>query len=584
MAKKPHNKAEQMQIYHGTAPEDTHHIIKDTSFLDDGICLNIFHGFAKIKKTFAHAESIGLEIFMDNGSFERYTYAYSKSEKIPASKRIPLDVYYNEKVADEYFEFINAEYQKLFDASTNPERLIITVPEVIASDDMTQKLQTKYLPLYKKLQKKYGFKMIVSLQFNPHVEEWAVGLGSSAKFIAKHVDVGKNIRVGVPFGNDFKIIQDLEQFKKVDAIFDPGGTLAGYGAHLFAAGSPAKVVKYVEGWVDSVDSSTINNWARNAHYVTPEGKYVDIRDLQGKPKTKGGKPPSVETVKKAWAALKDNGIDPTVWMARKTPAMNWRYKVLLQNVDQMIAKAKGIPAPPRRKIPPPREAVPITDFPAAAFMLLPAVKNRSKKGIAGKEGITTRRQLVKFLKARGLSEKRASSQIERGIKVELEHTGTDKKASFQLAADHLVALPTYYTMLSKAEGIPKKAQPKKNRSQYTGGGNLYYFQPIPEGILLNMEDVRATLKKHGLRCTNVEYKPSRWARIHQVILDIDPASVKKVQKVEDEIDKYLRKSPITQGGKRSIIVQTTPKAKLLFVIEEGIARVFEGEPDDIDGY
>ena len=42
------------------------------------------------------------------------------------------------------------------------------------------------------------------------------------------------------------------------------------------------------------------------------------------------------------------------------------------------------------------------------------------------------------------------SQLEKGIRVELEHT-TDKKVAKEIALDHLNELPDYYDRLEKAE-------------------------------------------------------------------------------------------------------------------------------------
>lgn len=144
----------------------------------------------------------------------------------------------------------------------------------------------------------------------------------------------------------------------------------------------------------------------------------------------------------------------------------------------------------------------------------------------------------------------------------------------------------WYKTIDTCQQQPKKTKNKShvNKAELAVGGDLYYFQPLPDGLLFNMEDVRQTLARHGLTITKTRFKPSAGTKIHEITLEIDPADKHTVQKVEAEIDAYLKNSPITQGGKRSIIVQTTEKAELLFIIEDGVSRVFEGEPDDIDEY
>jgi len=389
------------QIYHGTGPPDTHTIIKESSILNDGVCLNIFQGFDKIKKSFDNLERLSVPIFMDNGSFERFKAAYGKTKKTKKSEsgeegedepgemeesdestkgkkkkagkqaiKIPLPVYHSEPASIEYFDHVTTEYEKLIKSSRNPQNLIITVPEVIANADITKKLQAKYLPVYKKWQDQYGFKMIVSLQFNSHEDTWEHEMMESAKFIAENVDPNNpNVqRVGMPFGNDFKPIQNKEKFKKVNAMFKLGGPLQGYGAHLFAAGMPIKVLSFTGDWVDSVDSSTLNNMAKYAHYLSKEGYYFDIRDIQGRPKSKEGKPPSKEIVDKIWEIMYSEGIDPNKWMEAGTPAFNARYRMLVENFDTVVARAKTwyVPKEVRPPVPVPVITMPPELPPAIA--------------------------------------------------------------------------------------------------------------------------------------------------------------------------------------------------------------------------
>jgi hypothetical protein len=143
---------------------------------------------------------------------------------------------------------------------------------------------------------------------------------------------------------------------------------------------------------------------------------------------------------------------------------------------------------------------------------------------------------------------------------------------------------TIDTRPKQEKQIANACPPRHNKAEMAVGGELYYFQPLPDGLLFNMEDVRQNIEDHGLSVVGVKFKPPVGDRIHEIKVKVDPPDKRTVQLIENEIDAYLKSSPIMQGGKRSIIVQTTDNAELLFIIEEGISRVFEGEPDDINGY
>lgn len=121
---------------------------------------------------------------------------------------------------------------------------------------------------------------------------------------------------------------------------------------------------------------------------------------------------------------------------------------------------------------------------------------------------------------------------------------------------------------------------KENKAE---SAQQYYIENIPGGLLFNMEDLRATLDKHGFRFIDYEFKSETDKKIHEINVIVEPIDIPALKKVEKEIDTYLKDNPVQEGGKRSIIVQATPKGTLLFLIEDGIARVFEGEPDDIEG-
>jgi len=53
-------------------------------------------------------------------------------------------------------------------------------------------------------------------------------------------------------------------------------------------------------------------------------------------------------------------------------------------------------------------------------------------------------------KKHGVNIEKINSQLEKGIKVEAEHT-TNKKEAREIALDHLWELPDYYDRLSKVE-------------------------------------------------------------------------------------------------------------------------------------
>jgi hypothetical protein len=54
------------------------------------------------------------------------------------------------------------------------------------------------------------------------------------------------------------------------------------------------------------------------------------------------------------------------------------------------------------------------------------------------------------MKKHGVSKKKLQSQLDKGIKVEKEHTG-DEAMAREIALDHLDEFPDYYDRLDKAE-------------------------------------------------------------------------------------------------------------------------------------
>ena len=54
-----------------------------------------------------------------------------------------------------------------------------------------------------------------------------------------------------------------------------------------------------------------------------------------------------------------------------------------------------------------------------------------------------------------VSVKKIEQQLEKGVKIEMEHT-KDKKIALKIAKDHLVEFPDYYTRLIKMEKDAEK--------------------------------------------------------------------------------------------------------------------------------
>jgi hypothetical protein len=377
-----------LQVYHGTSPAETHRIIASTPTPKDGVCLNIYQGYQVIAPSFARLEDLGLKIFMDNGSFERWR-DFKKSKKISEKE------YFSDKSARDYFKFVTDQYKLLLQASKHPGNLIITIPEVIGNAKATQNLQDEYMDEYKKLQNQYHFQMIVSMQFNPKAPDWVEQMKGSAKKLSRIVKPAAEDgqRVGVPFGKDFASIQKPKTFAEVDEVFQKGGPLAGRTAHLFAAGTPKKITKFSKSWVESVDASSLNLWSRDAHYVMrTTGEVVDVRDMKGIPKTyktyctkckiqykvkpksheeEEGEPEEVEETSRergkcvcgkdlTWtpdqiaaanakiptckAKLASEGINMEVWYATTTKP-DVRFAINLKNFDAIVAGIRSNAAP-----------------------------------------------------------------------------------------------------------------------------------------------------------------------------------------------------------------------------------------------
>jgi len=287
------------QYFFGTSSKGTFPIVDSHDERDQlGVCVNLYKFNSSLLKNLEKLEELGLDVFVDNGSFERFDLML-KNKITPAEYLDEINCY-------KYFEEITKNYETLLRKSKKPKDIVITVPEVIGSSELTQKLQKRYLDSYKELEKKYGCKLIVALQFNPNSDNWYEDLEQGASFISENIP--KNWLVGIPFGNDFRIIQKKENFDKIDKLFD--SKLEGYEAHLFGCGSPTKLEKFAipnDDFVYSVDASSVMNWSKNSHYFG-DGRVIDVRYLTGKT----GTPETIE--KKRGEFEKHSGIPYQRWI------------------------------------------------------------------------------------------------------------------------------------------------------------------------------------------------------------------------------------------------------------------------------
>jgi len=290
--------------FFGTSNKKTFSVV-DKHDKDDqlGVCLNLYKYDENLIKKLKKLEELGLDVFLDNGSFERFT--------LMLDQKITPEEYLDEVNCYEFFETITDNYKKLLKRSKKPEDIMITVPEVIGSSKISQKLQKKFLDTYKQFEKDYGCKLIVALQFNANGDDWYEELKVGADFIKDNIP--KSWLVGIPFGNDFRVIQNKKNFEKIDNLFD--STLKGREAHLFGCGSPTKLENFAipnDDFVYSVDASSIMNWSKNSHYFSKgSGRVIDIRYLKGKQ----GTPETIEKKRKEFE--EGSGISYQRWAMSK---------------------------------------------------------------------------------------------------------------------------------------------------------------------------------------------------------------------------------------------------------------------------
>jgi hypothetical protein len=318
------------KIYFGTSNKNTFDVIskynKDNKF---GICLNLYKYNSNLIGKFKRIQELGLNFFLDNGSFERWTEFLEG--------KVSEEEYFNFNNSYHFFSNITDNYFKILEEASDPKKIILTIPEVIGSSELTQQLQQDFIHIYKKLEEKCKCKIIIPLQFNPNSEEWFEEVKNGARFIKDTIPT--NWIVGIPFGNDFKIIagrgkRARKNFRKVVGVFR--SILKNYKAHLFGCGSMTKLERYVKPYRDilySIDASSIMHIASNSHYLSTEShRLLDIRYMNGK---KGSK---ILNEKKKKELLRDSGLTLEEWTDKN---YSERFDMVMKNYVKIL-KDKGI--------------------------------------------------------------------------------------------------------------------------------------------------------------------------------------------------------------------------------------------------
>lgn len=281
-------------IYHGSDPKRTHSII--STYKNNGVCLNLFNGLKKIESKLKNLDNLDAPIFLDNGSFERF-HLFLKN-------KITKDEYESYDKIKEFYDRITMEYNTILNMVSKPENIILTLPEVISNSDLTIRIQSEYRNKYRLMEQKFGCKIIISLQFIPTKKLWFSSIIESAIYIRENTPF--SWRVGIPFGNDFKIIQN-ENFLHVVNIFST--ILKNRHAHLFGCGTINKIKRFAKyNFIFSVDASSVNLWSRNHHFLSQSThRLLDIRAILGRIKI------SESTLKKTRNIMANDGITYDLW-------------------------------------------------------------------------------------------------------------------------------------------------------------------------------------------------------------------------------------------------------------------------------
>jgi hypothetical protein len=305
------------QIYHGSAPPETHEVIAQHSTLGDGVCLNVYDGFDKIEASLKRIGRLGIKLFLDNGSFERFGKFNNGV--------ITEEQYASPSAVSAYFKRVTKEYEATVAASAAPANLILTVPEVVGNATVTAEMQARFMPEYLALARDSGVSLITAWQFPPKALDWHDQAIAAARAIVRQ-DPGRVARVGIPFGKEFARYQNPRDWKLIEAMFGTG-IFTGRKAHMFGLGSPMKHAKFAKGrpWIVSVDASTINKLSTWASYMSRSGFVLDIRDLKGER--------GADRQEGSLAVFKADGMALGKWRAM---SMAERFRVNLENFDHVI--------------------------------------------------------------------------------------------------------------------------------------------------------------------------------------------------------------------------------------------------------
>ena len=306
------------KIYFGTSVKNTFDLIYKINNYNFGICLNLFKYDNSFIKKFNYLEKKQMNIFLDNGSFERF--------KMFLKNEINAENYFNINNSRAFFNQITKNYENILNKSINPKNIILTIPEIIGNSEITQILQKEFKLKYHKFKQKFNCKIIVSLQFNPK-KDWVDEIENGAKFIKNNFD--NSYIVGIPFGNDFRVLHNKRSFDIVINIFH--SILNTYKAHLFACGSIPKIKNFVlknQNFIYSIDASSIMNIAKYSHYLSKQShKVLDIRALKGKTV-------KYETmIKKQQELYNDSNLTLEQWC--KIKYIN-RFEKIISNFNQII--------------------------------------------------------------------------------------------------------------------------------------------------------------------------------------------------------------------------------------------------------
>jgi hypothetical protein len=341
---KTREEKEKFISYYGSSPHNTIMAIAlDDAIPDDqkGMCVELIEGYGKIAGEMELIEKLGLNLMVDNGSF-KYSQRcpiFKSRSKIAKSKLVEPEDYFNYENAKEQSDFIYENYKKALANSKDPENISIIVPELIGSADITHKLHKDFISKFKDLQKKYGCKVWISLQFNPHSENWKEEASESIRRI-DNFDIPKDWKVGLPYGKDFGLFWRGKHKSKPNRRFifnEIERELPDYNVHLYGCGTPNKVndIKEYLDTVRSIDSSSINKWSNYAHYLNPlYDKVQDSRTLRGKQ----GSDQNIAKHRGWFAESTDFSHEDWYDKENETFDMLARYIINLENFNDFLAK------------------------------------------------------------------------------------------------------------------------------------------------------------------------------------------------------------------------------------------------------